>query len=140
PPPLVGGSTLRKFLQSVATDVDEFWRINFRAAGWTYASPSIQVASSGIGGCGAIHGAAYCRTDGILYLPETFFDPLWPGYDFSIVTIVAHEWGHYVQQRRGIFQLGLPTKLTEVSSQTGAGGVMTWLSGGRERAETRGRR
>ena len=121
------------FLTAVTKDVDRYWTKEFNASDlpeprvsyrWI---PAGQTAASACGGdAGGDMGdsaAAYCPGDDTIYISEKFatdvfngsLDASLPGSsqgyggtkgDFSVAYIVAHEYGHEVQNELGLDQLG----------------------------------
>lgn len=123
PQPQVGGSSL-SILDVAINDLDVFWALSFEAAGRRYVAPRVVEYGPGVtSNCGFLSGdigpAAYCG-DGTVY-----YDLAWLSYvdstfgDFAWVTILAHEWGHHVQNLEGI--RGLPPKLRELQADCLAG-------------------
>lgn len=107
-----GASTSEKcFIAGVVSDVQRFWATSFQQAGKTYQTTKIvlfsQQTSSGCGTADAATGPFYCPTDHLVYLDTSFFDELKtkfgaPG-DFAEAYVIAHEFGHHVQDQLGIF-------------------------------------
>ncbi|MEO0063093.1 MAG: hypothetical protein RLZZ08_1653, partial [Pseudomonadota bacterium] len=66
-------------------------------------------SQSGRSGCGAAQSAMgpfYCPADQGIYLDTTFYDQmaqqLGAGGDFARAYVIAHEYGHHIQQQTGI--------------------------------------
>ncbi len=107
-----GASTSDKcFIAGVVTDVQTSWTRQFEQAGKTYEKTKIilftQQTSSGCGTADSATGPFYCPTDHKVYLDASFFDELKtkfgaPG-DFAEAYVIAHEFGHHVQNQLGIF-------------------------------------
>src|SRR3954452_18493937 len=112
-----------QFLTAVTTDVDAYWTKIFKAEGlpeprvsykWI---PAGQTAASACGDDSGTMGdsaAAYCPNDDTIYISEKFATEIYDGAldqalpgssqgygravgDFSVAYIVAHEYGHQVQ-------------------------------------------
>jgi predicted metalloprotease len=114
------------FIEStVAPDIDTYWRQQSRLEGVPYVTPQVFLfdASSRppVDACSQkpVTGHEYCPADGTIYLDvgtsdEASFGRLWAtDSNFTIVTIVAHEWGHAVQDQRRAFNTRLNTLGTE---------------------------
>jgi uncharacterized protein len=141
-----------QFLTAVTKDVDTYWTKTFKDSGlpeprvsykWI---PAGQTAASACGDADGTLGdsaAAYCSGDDTIYISEKFatdiyngaLDQALPGSsqgygrtvgDFSVAYIVAHEYGHQVQDELGLFQKygqQLPTMAFELQADCYAG---TW--------------
>jgi predicted metalloprotease len=92
------------------TDVNEFWTKQFQAGGSTY-TPAITVFFSGSTStaCGtgtAQSGPFYCPADSQVYFDLDFLDQLQRDFsaqgDLAAQYIVAHEYGHHIQNLLGI--------------------------------------
>ena len=145
-------TTMEQFLTAVTKDVDSYWTKTFKASGlpeprvgskWI---PAGQTAASACGDADGTLGdsaAAYCPGDDTIYISEKFATDIYDGAldralpgssrgygktigDFSVAYIVAHEYGHEVQDELGLFeQYGqqLPTMAFELQADCYAG---TW--------------
>jgi predicted metalloprotease len=98
---------LPELMAIAAPDISGFWERTFQEAREAYRGPS-QVASyedEAATGCGpaVANNAFYCPLDDGIYFHAPFMDAqLRQNGDFAPVFILAHEWGHLVQQRLGI--------------------------------------
>jgi predicted metalloprotease len=136
--------TVDEFLTSVTKDVDAYWMGEFAEAGlpeprvsarWI---PAGQTTSSACGGGMGDSAAAYCPGDDTIYISEKFatdiaqgaLDRVLPGSshgfggtygEFAVAYIVAHEYGHQVQDELGLFERGLPTVNLELQADCFAG-------------------
>jgi uncharacterized protein len=146
--------TMEGFLTGVTTEVDKYWTQEFKDAGlpeprvsydWI---PAGQTASSV---CGDENGqlgdsaAAYCPGDDTIYISQKFATEIFNGQldqslpgssqgygdasgDFAVAYIVAHEYGHEVQDELGLFDKyadQLPTMAFELQADCYAG---TWAN------------
>jgi predicted metalloprotease len=149
-------TTVNEFLTAVTKDVDDYWTQVFKQNGRdeprvTYAwIPAGQTAASACGGddTGGTLGdsaAAYCMADDTIYISEQFatdiangsLDQSLPGSangyggtygDFAVAYIVAHEYGHQIQNELGLYQKygdQLPTSAFELQADCYAG---TWAN------------
>lgn len=137
--------TTGEFLTAVTQDTDRYWTGVFERAGldeprvryaWIPAGQSVQSA------CGANAmgdgAAAYCPADDTIYISEAFADAIATGAldqalpgssqgfgrtygDFAVAYIVAHEYGHQIQNELGLFERGLPTVAYELQADCFAG-------------------
>jgi predicted metalloprotease len=94
----------------IVNDVQRVWAAKFAAAGKAYTPTKIHFFSGAVTtGCGdatSSTGPFYCPADQLVYLDVTFFDELKtrfgaPG-EFAQAYVVAHEFGHHVQDLLGI--------------------------------------
>jgi predicted metalloprotease len=153
---LVTGSnptTMEEFLTAVTQDVDTYWTKQFKDAGLpeprvSYAwIPAGQAASSACGDGGAMgdSAAAYCPADDTIYISEKFASDVYSGAldhalpgssqgygrtmgDFAVAYMVAHEYGHEVQDELGLYDKygdQLPTMDFELQADCYAG---TWAN------------
>jgi predicted metalloprotease len=106
--------TMEQFLTSVTKDVDSYWTEQFKAAG--LSEPRVSYAWLPTG-----QTAAYSPDDDTIYISQEFatgiyngaLDQMLPGSsqgfgktvgDFAVAYIVAHEYGHQIQDELGLFQ------------------------------------
>ncbi|MDX9839885.1 MAG: neutral zinc metallopeptidase [Desulfobulbus sp.] len=101
---------LAEFVAVVLADTEDVWKEQFRAAGQTYAEPTLVLFSGAVqSACGfaeAAMGPFYCPGDGKVYIDLSFYRDLKrnmnaPG-DFAQAYVIAHEVGHHVQNLLGI--------------------------------------
>ena len=139
--------TMEQFLTTVTKDVDVYWTRTFEDAGlpeprvsygWIPAGQAAQSA------CGPLDdsAAAYCSGDDTIYISEQFASDIYSGAldhalpgssqgfgrtygDFAVAYIVAHEYGHQIQDELGLFDRGLPTVALELQADCFAG---TWAN------------
>jgi uncharacterized protein len=143
---------MEQFLTAVTQHVDGYWTNVFKQSGLAEPRvsyrwiPAGQTAASACGdqdGALGDEAAAYCPGDDTIYVSQKFatdiyngaLDQALPGSsqgygrtvgDFSVAYIVAHEYGHQVQDELGLFQKygqQLPTMAFELQADCYAG---TW--------------
>ena len=146
--------TMEQFLTAVTKDVDTYWTTVFKDSNlpeprvsyrWI---PAGQTAASACGdGSGSVGdtAAAYCQADDTIYISEKFATEIYDGAldqalpgssqgygqtlgDFAVAYIVAHEYGHQIQDELGIFEKygqQLPTMAFELQADCYAG---TWAN------------
>ncbi|MCS5735919.1 KPN_02809 family neutral zinc metallopeptidase [Herbiconiux daphne] len=95
-----------------ATSLDVYWADAATQLGVAYRSPADfvlfeQSTSTGCGQASSATGPFYCPPDETLYVDTSFFDELRTrfgasGGTLSQMYVVAHEWGHHIQQLTGI--------------------------------------
>jgi uncharacterized protein len=121
---------MEEFLTAVTKDVDAYWTQQFETAGLpeprvSYAwIPAGQTAASACGDANGTLGdsaAAYCSGDDTIYISQKFATDIYTGAldhalpgssqgfgrtagDFAVAYIVAHEYGHQIQDELGMFQ------------------------------------
>lgn len=94
------------------SSADKTWAAVFRQNGKSFVQPTLEFYSrNGQSGCGAAQSAMgpfYCPTDQSIYLDTSFFDQLATQYgakgDFAQDYVIAHEFGHHVQNLLGTEQ------------------------------------
>jgi uncharacterized protein len=144
--------TMEQFLTGVTKDVDAYWTTVFEDSGLSeprvsYAwIPAGQAAASACGGeTMGDSAAAYCSADDTIYISEKFASDIYSGAldqalpgssqgygrtigDFAVAYIVAHEYGHQIQDELGLFERygnQLPTSAFELQADCYAG---TWAN------------
>jgi uncharacterized protein len=109
-----------QFINAVTVDIQTFWEERFAAAGKTYpVTVTVLFSDQTQSGCGIASSATgpfYCPSDQKVYLDLGFFEELQrrlgAGGDFAHAYVLAHEFGHHVQDALGI--------MDQVQSQQGA--------------------
>jgi predicted metalloprotease len=145
---------MEQFLTAVTKDVDAYWSKTFRASdlpepkvSYTWI-PAGQTAKSACGdedGAMGDSAAAYCAGDDTIYISEKFATDIYDGAldralpgssqgygrtvgDFAVAYMVAHEYGHQVQDELGLFDKygsQIPTMGFELQADCYAG---TWAN------------
>lgn len=92
-------------------NLNQTWEPAFRQAGVAFREPTLHFISGGgvRTGCGAASSAMgpfYCPPDQSIYLDTAFFDVLTSqlgaeGGPLAEMYVIAHEWGHHVQNLSG---------------------------------------
>jgi predicted metalloprotease len=99
-----------EFVNFVLTDVEAFWTKQFQASGDQFTPAMLvlftEAVDSGCGQASSATGPFYCPLDQKAYVDLSFFQELnqrfkAPG-DFAQAYVLAHEYGHHVQQQLGI--------------------------------------
>lgn len=99
-------------MKGAAASLDAYWAEELPALGGTYQSPqdiSLFDGSTNTG-CGAATSATgpfYCPPDQTIFIDTAFFDDLRTrfgssGGSLAQMYVVAHEWGHHIQNITGI--------------------------------------
>ena len=99
-----------EFVNFVLTDVEEFWAGQFQGTENQIDPAQLvvfgQSVDTGCGQASSATGPFYCPLDQTAYVDLSFFDELSqrfgaPG-DFAQAYVLAHEYGHHIQQQLGI--------------------------------------
>lgn len=98
-------------MKGASASLDAYWRTAFADAGAEYRSPADFVlfaggTSTGCGTASSATGPFYCPGDETIYVDTGFFDQLRSqfgatGGPLSEMYVVAHEWGHHIQNVLG---------------------------------------
>jgi uncharacterized protein len=138
--------TMEQFLTTVTKDVDTYWTKAFADAGLPEPRVSygwIPAGRTATSACGSLgdSAAAYCSGDDTIYISEQFASDIYNGAldhalpgssqgyggtvgDFAVAYIVAHEYGHQIQDELGLFgRYGqqVPTMAFELQADCYAG-------------------
>lgn len=101
---------LADFTAFVVGNVQSSWRVAFERGGETYRPTTLVLFRNGVttrcGQASSASGPFYCPADGKVYLDLNFFRELRdrfgaPG-DFAQAYVIAHEFGHHVQNLLGV--------------------------------------
>jgi uncharacterized protein len=100
----------QRFVAAVFGDAQDEWQKIFEKAGIQYHASRLVLFSSAVQtGCGTESsqvGPFYCPADGTVYLDTLFFKKMESKYgvkgDFSQAYVVAHEFGHHIQNLTGV--------------------------------------
>lgn len=127
--PLAGDNdeqSLDEFVDETIALSNAFWAERFREIGKPYRAPKVVKAHDGqriTSQCGNSRGSehSYCGWDETVFLNwdmdtdnDISFESLWDDdRSLVIVTSIAHEWGHHVQQLLGIFNISDQSVATE---------------------------
>ncbi|MEO6942387.1 MAG: neutral zinc metallopeptidase, partial [Terrimesophilobacter sp.] len=98
-------------MKGAAASLDAYWSGTFAQEGITYRSPADFVlftgsTSTGCGTASSATGPFYCPPDQTIYVDTGFFDELRSqfgatGGPLAEMYVVAHEWGHHIQNLLG---------------------------------------
>lgn len=93
------------------SSLNETWEPEFRRAGIAFEDPKLTFFTGGVNtdGCGSASSAVgpfYCPADQGIYLDTGFYEvmerELGAGGDFARLYVVAHEYGHHIQNLTGL--------------------------------------
>lgn len=104
---------VREFVEMVTAEAEETWTEIFQENGLEYRMPKVvmfeQMTNSGCGTAQAAMGPFYCPADETVYMDMSFFNELHSRYgakvsEFSIAYVMAHEFGHHIQNVLGTLE------------------------------------
>ena len=116
---------------AVVNSLQTYWQGVFREAGQRYTDSDTQLFSgqttTGCGSATSAVGPFYCPADDTVYVDLGFFDELRTTYgaqggDFAQAYVLAHEYGHHVQDL-----LGTSARAQQSAEQEGPQGASTRL-------------
>ncbi|MDY1006174.1 KPN_02809 family neutral zinc metallopeptidase [Curtobacterium sp. CFBP9011] len=99
-------------MEGAAESLDAYWSAESQELGTSYSTPDFFLfdgsTDTGCGTASAATGPFYCPPDRAIFLDTAFYDDLKSTYGSSggplaQMYVVAHEWGHHVQQLQGTF-------------------------------------
>lgn len=99
-------------MAGAAESLDGYWTAEARTLGISYTAPDFFLfdgsTDTSCGQASAATGPFYCPPDRAIYLDTAFYDDLQSTYGSSggplaQMYVVAHEWGHHIQQLQGAF-------------------------------------
>ncbi|MFF2275670.1 neutral zinc metallopeptidase [Agromyces sp. NPDC058126] len=101
-------------MQGASASLEEYWERESAELGFDYAGPQAfilfdQATSTGCGSASSATGPFYCPPDQTVYIDVTFYDELRQrfgstGGPLAEMYVIAHEWGHHVQNVLGILE------------------------------------
>jgi predicted metalloprotease len=100
-----------EFVNDLGVVLEDFWSEQFKTSNQQFAKPGIVLfdAPTSTGGCGVGQpefGPFYCPGDSKIYIDLTFYEKLEQqlGFsgDFALAYVMAHEYGHHIQNVLGI--------------------------------------
>ncbi|MBX3088593.1 MAG: neutral zinc metallopeptidase [Cryobacterium sp.] len=104
-------SNVACLMKGAAASLDAYWSGKFAQQGISYRSPADFVlftgsTSTGCGTASSATGPFYCPNDETIYVDTSFFDELRTqfganGGPLAEMYVVAHEWGHHIQNVLG---------------------------------------
>jgi predicted metalloprotease len=113
-------------LAGAADSLDTYWGDQLPTLGQQYRSTQIVIftdqTNTGCGGATSAVGPFYCPPDETIYIDTAFYDDLRTrfgssGGPLAEMYVIAHEWGHHIQNITGIMQ-GLDLQDTGPSSDS----------------------
>ncbi|MCS0647464.1 neutral zinc metallopeptidase [Curtobacterium flaccumfaciens] len=99
-------------MEGAAESLDAYWTSEARSLGISYTAPEFFLfqdsTDTSCGQASAATGPFYCPPDRAVFLDTAFYDDLQSQYGSSSgplaqMYVVAHEWGHHIQQLQGSF-------------------------------------
>lgn len=128
-----GDMSLDEIFDLAIEDINTFWEEEFEEADYDYDEPDVYIVDSGdvetdCGPIGESTGPAYCGSDNTIYIDIAFMEDSYDRIgDFAPVIILAHEWGHSVEEQLGYFNGDYYTITTELMADCFAGAYTNYL-------------
>ncbi|KRC60968.1 neutral zinc metallopeptidase [Agromyces sp. Root81] len=101
-------------MKGASASLEAYWENEAPALGVAYNAPQDfilfnQGTSTGCGSASSATGPFYCPPDQMIYIDVTFYDELRSrfgssGGPLAEMYVIAHEWGHHVQNLAGVLQ------------------------------------
>ncbi|GAA1219711.1 KPN_02809 family neutral zinc metallopeptidase [Rhodoglobus aureus] len=113
-------------IAAAADSLDTYWESELPTLGQTYRTTNVVLFSgqtnTGCGGATSATGPFYCPADERIYVDTAFYDDLRSrfgssGGPLAEMYVIAHEWGHHIQNSTGIME-GLDRQTTGPSSDS----------------------
>jgi predicted metalloprotease len=109
------------YLEVVADDVDDLWDDSFARGDYHSPTRFVVVAEEMETGCGpaepGFYNAYYCPLDGAIYVDPVLMEEIGEMFGpFAAAVVIAHEWGHHLQDQRGLLGESITVSLTDLTS------------------------
>jgi predicted metalloprotease len=100
-------------LTAAADSLDTYWAAELPSTGVAYRAPGVFLfdaeTTTGCGAATSATGPFYCPADESVYIDPTFYEELRTRYGSSggplaEMYVIAHEWGHHIQNVSGTMQ------------------------------------
>ncbi|MBG6054950.1 putative metalloprotease [Salinibacterium sp. CAN_S4] len=113
-------------IAGAADSLDTYWEGELPALGQTYRTTNVVLftgqVNTGCGGATSATGPFYCPPDELIYVDTAFYDELRnrfgsTGGPLAEMYVIAHEWGHHIQNSTGIMD-GLDLQTSGPSSDS----------------------
>jgi uncharacterized protein len=101
-------------MKGASASLERYWTTEAQELGFDYAGPTDLIlfdgaTTTGCGNASAATGPFYCPPDQTIYIDVSFYDELRgrfgsSGGPLAEMYVIAHEWGHHVQNILGILE------------------------------------
>ena len=101
-------------MKGASASLERYWTTEAQELGFDYAGPTDLIlfdgaTTTGCGNASAATGPFYCPPDQTIYIDVSFYDELRgrfgsSGGPLAEMYVIAHEWGHHVQNLLGILE------------------------------------
>lgn len=123
-PTLDAGDGLRDFYSAALVCLDDAWQPPLEHVGAEFVPAGLDLAPDPGSGCGATPGeeeatAYYCSADEVIYMPTERLLTYVGLYPSALLSVLAHEYGHHVQNLSGTLE-AVATRLVGVESGSAA--------------------